>query len=49
MMANFVEPAVLDVIGGIQYGAIPKSSTTIALISMLHAWALAGLTGTGQQ
>ena len=29
-----------------QYGTIPKSSTTIALISMLHAWSL-GTDGNG--
>ena len=39
MVADFVKPAVLEVIGESQYGAIPKSSTTMALISMLYAWA----------
>ena len=32
MVADFVKPAVLEVIGESQYGAIPKSSTTMALI-----------------
>ena len=40
MVEDVVKPAVLDVIRGNQYGAIPKSSTTMALISMLHAWSL---------
>ena len=47
MVTDFVKPAVLEVIGESQYGAIPKSSsTTMALISMLHAWAL-GTDGNG--
>ena len=40
VVTDFVKPAVLEVIGESHYGAIPKSSTTMALISMLHAWAL---------
>ena len=41
VVTDFVKPAVLEVIDESQYGAIPKSSTTtMALISMLHAWAL---------
>ena len=46
MVEDVVKPAVLDVIRGNQYGAIPKSSTTLALISMLHAWFL-GTDGNG--
>ena len=46
MVEYVVKPAVLDVIRGNQYGAIPKSSTTMALISMLHAWFL-GMDGNG--
>ena len=38
VVEDFVKPAVLDIIGGSQYGAIPKSSTSMALISMMHAW-----------
>ena len=34
---DVVKPAVLDVIRGNQYGVIRKSSTTMALINMLHA------------
>ena len=46
MVEDVVKPAVLDVIHGNQYGVIPKSSTTMALISMLHAWSL-GTDGNG--
>ena len=40
VVEDVVKPAILDVINGNQYGANPKSSTTMALISMLHAWSL---------
>ena len=33
----YVKPAILKEIDGNQYGSIPKSSTTQALISMIHA------------
>ena len=46
VVEDVVKPAVLDVIHGNQYGAIPKSSSTMALISMLHAWFL-GMDGNG--
>ena len=46
VVTDFVKPAILGVIGESQYGAIPKSSTTMALISMLHAWAF-GTDGNG--
>ena len=46
VVEDVVKPAVLDVIRGNQYRAIPKSSTTMALISMLHAWSL-GTDGNG--
>ena len=42
----YVGPAVLKVIDRNQFGAIPKSSTTHALISMVHKWASA-TDGTG--
>jgi hypothetical protein len=35
---NYVKPAVLKRIEPNQYGAIPNSSTTIALLSMLQSW-----------
>jgi hypothetical protein len=42
----YIGPAVLEIIDPNQYGAIPKSSTTHALISMIHTWASA-TDGTG--
>ena len=33
-----LKPAVLKVIDPNQYGVVPKSSTTLALISMMHEW-----------
>ncbi|XP_068750901.1 uncharacterized protein [Montipora capricornis] len=35
---TYVKPAVLEWIDSQQFGAVPKSSTTHALISMLHSW-----------
>ena len=35
---DYVKPAVLDVLDPSQYGAVPNSSTTQALIHMLHNW-----------
>jgi hypothetical protein len=37
----YVAPAVLEIIDPSQFGAIPKSSTVHALISMIHHWAQA--------
>ena len=37
---DYLKPAVLNVIDSSQYGEVPKSSTTLALISMLHTWSL---------
>ena len=34
----YVKPAVLQVLDPNQYGAVPKSSTTQALIHMVHHW-----------
>ena len=36
IVQKHVGPAVLDIIDPNQFGAIPKSSTTQALISMVH-------------
>jgi hypothetical protein len=36
-----LKSAVLKVIDSNQYGDVPKSSTTLALISMMHKWLLA--------
>ena len=33
--------SVLKVIDSNQYGVIPQSSTTIALIAMIHRWSIA--------
>ena len=43
---GFVKPAVMSVLDHNQYGAIPNSSTTMALISVLHSWSL-GTDGNG--
>ena len=46
LVDDYIKPAVLKVIDPNQYGAIPKSSTTMALISILHQWPL-GTDGNG--
>ena len=33
-----VKPAVLRVLDPSQFGAIPKSSTTLTLLEMFHVW-----------
>ena len=38
MVDTYVKPAVLERIDSQQFGAVPKSSTTHALISMLYSW-----------
>ena len=38
LVNKYVKPAVLNVVDPNQYGVMPKSSTTMALISMLHHW-----------
>ena len=45
-MNDYLKPAVMSVIDNSQYRAIPNSSTTMALISMLHDWSL-GTDGNG--
>ena len=40
-MCNYVKPAIVKVLDPKQFGAVPKSSTTIALISMIHYWTIA--------
>ena len=39
MVQDYVKPAVLKILDPNQYGAVPKSSTTHALIHMVHVWA----------
>ena len=36
-----VKPAVLQILDECQYGAVPKSSTTLALLDMLNNWTMA--------
>ena len=38
VVTQYVKPAVLSALDSSQYGAIPKSSTTLALLEMLHVW-----------
>ena len=40
-VSNYIAPAILKIIDPNQYGAIPKSSTTQALISIIHQWSKA--------
>ena len=37
-MKLYIAPAILQIIDPCQFGAIPKSSTAHALISMIHNW-----------
>ena len=37
---DFLKPAVLNAVDSSQYGAVPKSSSTLTLISILHTWSL---------
>ena len=39
VVVDYVKPAVLKVLDLNQYGAVPNSSTTQALIHMIHHWA----------
>ena len=43
---GFVKLVVMNILDDNQYRAIPNSSTTMALISMLHSWSL-GMDGNG--
>ena len=40
VVSDFVKPATMKVLDCNQYGAVPKSSTTIALLSMIHHWTI---------
>ena len=46
IVCDYVKPAVLNILDPCQYGAIPKSSTTYALIHMTHEW-VTGTDGNG--
>ena len=37
-MYNYIKPAVLNDLDMNLYGALTKSSTTLALLDMLHDW-----------
>ena len=39
MVQDYIKPAVLKILDPNKYGAVPKSSTTHALIHMVHVWA----------
>ncbi len=39
VVQDYIKPAVLKILDPNQYGAVPKSSTTHALIHMVHVWA----------
>lgn len=41
VVSDYVKPAVLRVLDPNQYGVVPNSSTTQALIHMIHRWAQA--------
>ena len=38
VVTEYVKPAILCMLDPSQFGAIPKSSTTLALLEMLHEW-----------
>ena len=40
-MGLHVKPAVLQILDECQYGAVPKSSTTLTLLDRLHKWTMA--------
>ena len=41
IVVDYIKLAVLKVIDSNQFGGIPQSSTTIALIDMIHRWSIA--------
>ena len=45
-MERYVKPAVMRKIDQYQYGTVPKSCTSYALISMIHSWTK-GTNGNG--
>ena len=38
MVRDYLKPVILKIANYKQFGAIPKSSTTLALLSMIHRW-----------
>ena len=39
VVSDFIKPSVIKSIDSNQFGVVPKSSTSIALINMIHTWA----------
>ncbi len=46
VVVDYMKPAILKVVGSNQYGVVPKSSTTQALIDMIYHWSI-GTDGNG--
>lgn len=46
LVVDYVKPVILKVVGSNQYRVIPKSSTSQALIDMIHHWSI-GTDGNG--
>ena len=46
VVKKYIAPAIMSIIDPSQYGVIPRSSTTLAVISMIHEWSQA-TDGTG--
>ena len=46
VVCDYVKPAALQALDDNQFGAVPKSSTTLALLEMLHIW-IEGTDGNG--
>ena len=38
VVRDYLKPAILKIVDYKQFGVIPKSSTTLALVSMIHRW-----------
>ena len=38
VVRDYLKPAILKIVDYNQFGVIPKSSTTLALVSMIHRW-----------
>ena len=41
VVEKLVAPKMLSIINAVQFGVVPRSSATLALISMLHKWIVA--------
>jgi hypothetical protein len=47
VVVTHIAPAIVSIINPDQFGAIPKSSTTQALISVIHKWSAEATDATG--